>query len=132
MIRTLTCVLLALFFGLAGWAHFAQTEAFAAIVPPPLPFKREIVWLTGAMEWAFAIGLLVPRWRRATGWGLSAYLLAVLPANIYMAMEGMPLGPLDSPAALWGRVLLQFPLIALVLWACGSWRRDSSVVSGSE
>ena len=126
MIRTAICVLLAFFFGFAGWAHFAQTDAFAAIVPPPLPFKREIVWLTGAMEWAFAIGLLIPRWRRMTGWLLSAYLLAVLPANIYMALEGMPLGPLDSPAALWGRVVLQFPLIALVLWATRATREKAN------
>ena len=118
--RTLTCWALALFFAAAGIAHFALTDAFAAIVPPPLPFKREIVWLTGAMELAFAVGLVVPKWRRVTGWGLSAFLLAVLPANVFMAIEGMPLGALESEAALWGRVALQFPLIGVVLWGCGS------------
>ena len=118
--RTLTCWTLALFFAAAGMAHFALTDLFAAIVPPPLPFKREIVWLTGAMELAFAVGLVVPKWRRVTGWLLAAFLLAVLPANVFMAMEGMPLGALESKAALWGRVALQFPLIAVVLWACGS------------
>lgn len=120
MFKTLTCWILALFFAFAGVAHFALVDSFAAIVPPALPFKPIIVQLTGVMELAFAVGLLVPRWRRMTGWALSAYLLAVLPANIYMALEGMPLGPLDMPAALWGRVALQFPLIALVLWACGT------------
>lgn len=123
MIRTVICWALALFFFAAGIAHFTQTVAFAAIVPPPLPFKREIVQLTGAMEIAFAVGLIIPSWRRITGWLLAAFLLAVLPANIFMAIEGLPLGSLDTPAALWTRVALQFPLIALVLWACGSFDR---------
>jgi uncharacterized membrane protein len=131
MFKTLTCWFLALFFALAGVAHFALVDRFAAIVPPALPFKPIIVQLTGVMELAFAIGLLIPRWRRVTGWALSAYLLAVLPANIYMATAGMPLGPLDTPAALWGRVALQFPLIALVLWACGQIGRRPNGTAGS-
>jgi uncharacterized membrane protein len=117
MIRTLTCWALALFFLLAGIAHFTQTAAFAAIVPPLLPFKSAIVWITGAMEIGFAILLLCPHLRPRLGWIIAAFLLAVLPANIYMALAGLPLGALDSPLALWTRVALQFPLIALVLWA---------------
>jgi len=121
MFKTFICWLLALFFVFAGVAHFTQTDSFAAIVPPALPFKHLIVQITGAMELAFAVGLLIPKWRRMTGWTLSAFLLAVLPANIYMAIAGIPLGEMaSSPAALWFRVFLQFPLIALVLWACGN------------
>ena len=124
MMRTATCWGLALFFAAAGVAHFVQTDAFAAIVPPLLPFPRFIVQVTGAMELAFAVGLVVPRWRAATGWLLSAFLLCVLPANIYMAVADIPLGGRALPGwALWVRVLLQFPLIALVLWACRSRQR---------
>ncbi|MEM7728948.1 MAG: hypothetical protein AAF311_06690 [Pseudomonadota bacterium] len=122
-IRTIVCWTLSLFFLAAGYAHFAQTDAFAAIVPPSVPFKRAVVQLTGAMEIIFALGLIVRKWRRHTGWALAAFLLAVLPANVYMALEGMPLGSLDTPVALWGRVALQFPLIALVLWCSGAWPR---------
>lgn len=117
MIRTFVCWALAVFFVFAGIAHFTQTDAFAAIVPPALPFKHFIVQITGAMELVFAIGLIVPKWRRVTGWALSTFLLAVLPANIYMAVAGIPFGDLTSPVALWVRVFMQFPLIALVLWA---------------
>ncbi|GHB04464.1 membrane protein [Algimonas arctica] len=125
MVKTLLCWLLAVFFLLAGIAHFTQTASFAAIVPPVLPFKHLIVQVTGAMELAFAVGLVVPSWRRVTGLALSAFLLAVLPANIHMAIVGMPLGEMSSPIALWFRVFLQFPLIVLVLWACGSLRRTA-------
>jgi len=130
MIRTIFCWLLAVFFILAGLAHFAQTAAFASIVPPALPFKMLIVQITGAAELILAVGLLVPKWRRAAGWALAAYCLLVLPANIYMAITGMPLGSLDTSAALWGRVLLQFPLIALILWASGAlWPRTDSAAA---
>jgi hypothetical protein len=38
-----------------------------------------------------------------------------------MALYNIPLGDLAaSPAALWGRVALQFPLIAVILWASGN------------
>jgi uncharacterized membrane protein len=121
MIRRGVQILLAGFFLIAGVLHFRLDDAFARIVPPMLPFPVAIVWITGAMELAFAAALLA-KWRLPlTGLLLSAYLLAVLPANIYMALAQVPLGDSAlSPAALWIRVALQFPLIALVLWSTGA------------
>lgn len=117
-VRSGICYALALFFLFAGIAHFAKVDAFAAIVPPLLPFPKLIVWVTGVMELGFALFLLCPHLRPQTGVLLSLFLLAVLPANIYMAMAGIPFGEaVASPAALWFRVFLQFPLIALILWA---------------
>jgi uncharacterized membrane protein len=121
MIRRGVQILLAVFFLVAGVLHFQLDDAFARIVPPMLPFPVAIVWITGAMELAFAAALLA-KWRLPlTGLLLSAYLLAVLPANIYMALAQVPIGDSAlSPAALWIRVALQFPLIALVLWSTGA------------
>jgi len=111
-------IYLGIFFLIAGVLHFVLDDAFAKIVPPLLPYPLQIVWLTGVMELMFAAGLLLRRHLMLTGILLSLYLLAVLPANIYMAIEDIPLGeggPL-GPVALWIRVALQFPLIALILW----------------
>lgn len=121
MIKRGIQILLAAFFFVAGILHFQLDDAFARIVPPMLPFPLAIVWITGVMELVFAAALVV-KWRLPlTGLLLSAYLLAVLPANIYMAIAGIPLGDTAlSPAALWTRVALQFPLIALVLWCAGA------------
>ncbi len=121
MIRRIVQLGLAIFFLIAGVLHFQLDDAFARIVPPVLPYPVAIVWITGAMELAFAAALIA-KWRLPfTGLALSAYLLAVLPANIYMALAGIPLGDtVMSPAALWLRVALQFPLIALVLWCTGA------------
>ena len=123
-IKVLLCWVLALFFLVAGiLLHFFEAPSVAKIVPPFLPFPKLIVIATGVMEILFAIGLIWPKWRRMTGMVLSIYLLAVLPANIYMAIEGMPLGGLNlTTFQLWLRVALQFPLIALILWASGYWQ----------
>jgi len=115
------CWFFALFFFGAGILHFVQDDAFAAIVPPLLPFPKLIVWVTGVMELIFAVGLILPKYRKLSGFWLAPYLLAVLPANIYMAMYNIPMGETSaSPTALWVRVALQFPLIALILWASGN------------
>ena len=120
-VKTILCLVLALFFFFAGILHFVEVDSFAAIVPPLLPFPKVIVWVTGLMEIAFAIGLLVPKYRKLSGLWLAPFLLAVLPANSYMAMYNIPMGETTaSPTVLWVRVVLQFPLIALILWASGN------------
>ncbi len=113
----LVCIF-ALFFVVAGSLHFVHDSAFAAIVPPLLPFPYVIVWVTGGMEIAFGVLLLCPHLRARVGILLALFLLAVLPANIYMAVAGIPFGDaaVASPAALWGRVAFQFPLIAVIVW----------------
>ena len=55
------CWDLALFFATAGVLHITETESFARIVPPVLPFPEPIVQVTGAMELTFAVGLVVAR-----------------------------------------------------------------------
>lgn len=115
------CYVIAAFFLIAGYLHFAKAGTFAAIVPPLLPFPVFIVWVTGVMEIVLAVGLLIPKYRRLAGLLFAPYLLAVLPANIYMAMADIPFnGESLSPGLLWFRVFLQFPLIALILWASGN------------
>jgi len=117
-IKIALCWVLALFFIIAGISHFTQDDSFAAIVPPMLPFPYVIVWITGVMEIIMGIGLLIPKYRRLSGLLLAPFLLAVLPANIYMAIAQIPMGDtVMSPTVLWIRVALQFPLIALILWA---------------
>ena len=123
------CWVFAVFFFAAGILHFVEIDSFAAIVPSVLPFPKAIVWITGVMELVLAVGLALPKYRKRAGFWLGPYLLAVLPANIYMAMNNIPLGEaVASPTALWIRVALQFPLIALILWASGNWETRKSTI----
>ncbi|WMS43762.1 hypothetical protein RDV64_05010 [Acuticoccus sp. MNP-M23] len=118
MIRTIVVFLLSAAFVAAAVLHFTQTAAFASIVPAPLPAKIFLVQLTGAIEGVLGLLLLPPRTRALSGKLLALYALAVLPANIQHALDGTPIGSLHLPAwALWLRVVLQAPLIALILWA---------------
>ena len=114
------CYLIALFFFSAGLLHFIKDDSFAAIVPPLLPFPYAIVWITGVIEIVLAIFLLCPHFRKTIAILFALYLLAVLPANIYMATANIPFNDmLSGPFVLWTRVALQFPFIALILWASG-------------
>lgn len=115
--KTGLCWFFAVFFFFAAIMHFVKVDSFVAMVPPMLPFPRLIVWATGIMELVFAVGLILPKYRKLSGFWLAPYLLAVLPANIYMAMYNIPLGDRAMiPVVLWVRVALQFPLIAVILW----------------
>ncbi len=123
--RTYTCLALAAFFGSAGVLHFTHTGAFAKIVPPPLPAELT-VRVTGVIELLFAAGLAWPRTRARVGLPLALYCLAVLPANIHMALQETPVGGMTlPPSLLWLRVFLQLPLIVLILWATRACRSRS-------
>ena len=115
----------AVFFFYAGLMHFVQEESFTAIMPPFIPFPKLIVWTTGLMELVFAILLILPRYRKLAGFLLAPFLLAVLPANIHMAMNNIPFGEMSAtPTTLWLRVALQFPLILSILWVTGNISRS--------
>ena len=79
---------------------------------------RMKVYVSGVFEVLGGLGLLLERTRRAAAWGLILLYLAVFPANIYMAMEGIqidPANPLPSWAA-WARLPFQAVFIAWAYW----------------
>lgn len=108
-------------FILAGINHFLMPHFYARIMPPYLPRHRELILLSGAIEIALGALLLTNRYRRLAAWGIIALLLAVFPANIYMASNPQ-LFPTLSPTALYLRLPLQMVLIA---WAYLYTRADA-------
>lgn len=104
-----------------GVGHFLAPKALERIVPPQLPEPMALVYLSGVAEVAVGVGVLVPRTRRAAAWGTVALLLAVFPANLYMAtsgvaIEGAPGGGDPSALVRWGRLPLQGVLLLWALW----------------
>ncbi len=117
-LRTIGRVLLGIFFTYAGINHFLVPEVYMQIMPPFLPTPLALVYISGLFEILGGIGVLVPRTRTAAGWGLVALLIAVFPANIYMAMKGVYIeGMPREEWLLWARLPLQCVLIAWVWWA---------------
>lgn len=108
--------LLAVFFVVAGLNHFRDPAFYLSMMPPPLPFPEALNALSGACEVAGGVGVLVPRTRRAAGWGLIALLIAVFPANIYAALQGQLAGLAAPPWTLWARLPFQALFLAWV-WA---------------
>ena len=98
----------------SGTLHFVRPRLFEAIVPPQLGDPRALVALSGAAEIAGALGLLIPQTRRAAGLGLIALLLAVWPANIFLALEAERFRRVAPAWLLWARVPLQLALIGWV------------------
>ena len=109
----------ALFIG-AGIAHFTHEAFFVRIVPPALPNPRFLVQMSGVAEIVGGIGILVPAVRRTAGLGLIALLVAVFPANLYMALEPERFSDIASPAGLYLRLPLQFLAMFWVRWATAS------------
>ena len=113
---------LAALFAAAGVAHFRVPEPFVKIVPPALPSPYVLVYVSGIFEILGGLGILLESTRTVAGWGLVLLLLAVFPANIYMATAGIKIGGFPSqPWMAWARLPLQFVLIGAIIWACDLW-----------
>ncbi len=104
---------LAIMFVFTASAHFTDIRHdLLAMVPDPLPTGMWLIYLTGVLEIAGAIGLLVPRFQRVAGICLVVLLLAMFPANVNAALNGIPLRG-EPPTPLW----LRLPIQLLFLWA---------------
>ena len=96
----------------AGAAHFGSPKTFVQIVPPFLPWPLALVYVSGCFEILGGVGFLTSRYRRIAGYGLILLLIAVWPANIYMAMANIPFGGwMGDTTIQWVRVPFQGVLI---------------------
>lgn len=98
-------------------AHYQYARGMSMMIPEFIPYKLEIVYMTGIIEIAAAIGLLVPNFKLITAWLLIAFFVLILPANIYAAIHKVDYlnATLNGkgPGYLWFRVPLQ---IFFILW----------------
>ena len=114
-IKPFSIIVMSWFYISAGLLHFTNTNWFLQIVPPYLPMKMELVYLSGLFEVILGIMLIVPALRYYAGWGLILLLIAVYPANIYLAQTN---GAAMNTSALvaWGRLPFQFLFIGIAYW----------------
>jgi len=116
---------LALVMVVAGTLHFVATDAYVAIMPDYLPLHRELVYLSGVFELVFGLGLLFRGTRGLSGILLILLFIAVLPANINMAVQNIQPAGYHIPAVLlWARLPLQ---LVLIYWAWRVSRPDSGL-----
>tara|TARA_Y100000385_G_scaffold105154_1_gene108995 strand:- start:397 stop:771 length:375 start_codon:yes stop_codon:yes gene_type:complete len=116
--KTISYYLFGVLYITAGALHFVNPDFYMKIMPPYLPFHLTLVYLSGLVEILLGIGLIYGPIRQYAAWGIIALLLAVFPANIYLAFnEGAQesLGT-NQLEALWIRFPIQLMLIIIAWW----------------
>lgn len=97
--------------------HFIFIKGMSMMLPDFIPFKTEIVYLTGILEILAAIGILVPEIRITTGWLLIIFFILILPSNIYAAINHIDYQKAtfngNGISYLWFRIPLQ---IFFIVW----------------
>ena len=100
--------------------HFVYTKGMILMMPGFIPFKKELVILTGFIEIIAAIGLFLPCRRHLTSILLIIFFILILSANINAAIKKVDFqkATLDGPGTnyLWFRVPLQLIFIVWVIY----------------
>ena len=106
------------FYVRVGINHFVDPTWFVQIMPPYLPWHYQLVYLSGLFEIVLGFMLIIPKTRKIAAHGLIILLIAVYPANIYLALNQLPqdMMGISSFAASWVRLPIQFILLGLAYW----------------
>jgi uncharacterized membrane protein len=101
--------------GFMGVLHFVVPKPFDGLIPRSLPGSRR-AWTygSGVAELTVAAAVAAPRTRRLGGLVAALLFLGVFPGNVKMAVDASS-APLPQRAIAWGRLPLQWPLIAWAL-----------------
>lgn len=104
-----------LFFTALG--HFLYTRGMAMMIPDCIPFRIELVYLTGIIEIVAALGIFIPSLRVGIGILLMVFFVLILPANINASINQLnyETGTFDGKgfSYLWFRIPFQG---LLILW----------------
>jgi len=121
-VRSISRVVLAAFLIYAGTAHLVSPEPFAAQVPPWFPAPDATILISGLVEIALGLALLVARRQRArVGWVVAGFFVVIFPGNISQFVTGADAFGLDSDLARAVRLLFQPVLVVWALWCTGAW-----------
>lgn len=102
----------------AGASHLFLATPFVQHLPPWVPLRAEIVLISGLVEIALGIALLLPPpTRRRVGVALALYLVAVFPGNVYVAVSHVDVDGQPGGVYPWVRLPLQLLFIAWALWS---------------
>ena len=114
-IKYFSMIVMGVFYISIGVSHFTSPIWYVQIVPPYLPYKLELVYISGLFEILFGGMLFFKKTRFLAGWGLILLLIAVYPANIYLAQtNGAAMN--TTPLIAWGSLPVQFIFVGLAYW----------------
>jgi len=119
IINKISIYIMAYFYINVGVKHFTDPNWFLHIIPPYLTsIGLELVYISGVFEIFLGTLLLFSKYRKIAGYGIILLLIAVYPANIYLAFNQEPqkLIGISSFAASWIRLPIQFLLIGIAYY----------------
>lgn len=106
-----------LLFIFTGIGHFVQTEQLSWMLPDWVPYRTLLVYATGVLEFVIAAGFLFKKTRWLTGAIAIVVLIAFFPANIYAALNYIPMSGNEwGPAYLLIRGPVQAGIIFWIYW----------------
>jgi len=114
---------LATMFAFTAISHFhSRTRRdLIQMVPPNLPAPALLVTITGLLEIAGAVSLLIPRLSAPAAYGLIALLALLFPANVRAARAGLTIAGRRATRLAW-RLPLQLFWMAALWWVASSLR----------
>lgn len=93
-------------------AHFtSMRHDLAKMVPTWVPNPEAVIFITGILEIAGAIGIFLPQTRYLAGICLCLLFVAMFAANVKAAHEGPKIG--GSPAT---NLVLRIPMQIFFIW----------------
>lgn len=99
--------------------HFVKTEPMMRMIPPFIPWRREITIVSGVLEFALALAVVLLPWHRFMGVVLITFFVAIFPLNVYAAIQRIPFGGSEAgPRYLLLRAPLQLLFIGWTLCFC--------------
>ena len=106
-----------LVFAFTAIGHFVKTSEMTQMLPPWMPMRVPLVYVTGVFEFFAAVAILFPSLARCAGIALCIFLFLILPSNVYAAFQRIDFGGHGAgPIYLLVRVPLQLFLIGWIYW----------------
>ena len=115
--KLILIIISSIFYTIVGVKHFIEPDYFLSIIPPYLPFHIELVYISGFFEILFGLMILFPKYRYYGSIGLILLLIAIFPANIYLAQskEAQEAIGASQQITIW-RLPIQGILIWIAYW----------------
>ena len=119
-IKYVSILAMSFFYIRIGIQHFIDpVDPFLYIIPPALQsIGLELVYISGYFEIVLGVLLLIPQTRKIAAYGLILLLIAVYPANLYLAFYELPqkLTGYYSFIVSWIRLPMQFMFLGIAYW----------------
>mgnify|MGYP006306230575 CR=1 FL=1 len=106
-------VVMGILYIVAGMAHWFFPRVYRGIMPPWIPAKNALIWISGVAEVSLGLALFIPGLQRIALFGIIAMLATFLPVHVYMVRHASRF-PGIPKWLLWVRLPLQ---LLLMYWA---------------